>query len=657
MKFFCCLAILAISAILPARLHADDSAPSTCFDVKNYTLQARLTPDESKTVAGRMDVTFRWRSIADSNAFCFHLKDLSMDSVLFHGTKLTGISVHNDITDSTMYSVDDKSILSVKDTSIDITLSIYYHGKMTNESFGGVHYDNNMLYSLGVGFYYKYVSAARHWMPCFDKPSDKAQFKAYYVIPKSYGYTCVSNGLEKNLDIEPDEALKFSPDNDTCFVWETKIPTATYLMTFTIGRLDRINFGTGMLPMAVYTDTSLVDASKYAYKRLPEMVEAFEKKLSPFPFEKVGYVNTNVGSMEHQTMINLASDVIKDYYKRKDTISTTIAHELAHQWFGDLVTPYDFKDAWLNESFATFCEALWAESIGGRKLYLATLGNHKAFYLNSILPNEGALPLYDFPRTPPSSNYPATIYYKGSAVLGLLRYQAGDEAFFGALRSYLGKHGFANVCTRDIKNELEAAGGKSLDDFFNEWIYRPGVPSIKVTVCYDYNSGRMNATALNISQIQQTEYGIYTNLPLEIDFAGADSTKSALFVINSKDTLITLSPAIEFTKVNLNESAEFVAPYPAYLFWSKNDVIESKAKGEYSIYPCPADKMLTIANLPEGEQATIDIIDPKGSVVRTIYSNGTGELTADCSEISTGAYFALIRTKYGLLSKPIIVWH
>jgi aminopeptidase N len=245
---------------------------------------------------------------------------------------------------------------------------MYYHGTMTSEGgsndWGGVHYSNGILYAMGVGFFNDYVSCTRHWMPSFDLPSDKALYTGTFIVPDSL--MAISNGkLLSKVD---------TLGNMRKYTWTLgEDVAATYLLTFAIGKFAEVEIPSeGKPPVKVYMydNQTAIDAGNIAFKLVPEMIKAFEKFFSyDYPFETMGYYGASKGAMEHQTLVTMSQSQINGVGKTNDTMYTTAAHELGHQWFDDLVTPYDFRDAWLNEGFATFTEYVWIESKLGKEKY------------------------------------------------------------------------------------------------------------------------------------------------------------------------------------------------------------------------------------------------------------------------------------------------
>lgn len=486
---------------LATRVNPLDSIPQP-FDVLHYDVTMDLTAAPEKSTSGVCRTTLVWNANDFLYQYVFHLRDLIVDSVLYNGTKIEHTTMDSPTDSSYRHVIYPTSTPSAGDTA---TVTVYYHGTMTDEfgpgTWGGVSSGFGILYAMGVGFSNNYVSTTQHWFPCYDHPLDKATFTGHFLVKPEM--MVASNGLLTNKAEQQ--------DGNVLYTWDHIYPAATYLLTFAVGPYAEINIGTAELPMLLYALPGDTLLTKQSFKKLPQMVAGFAERFGPYPFEKVGYVNTPQGAMEHQTMISFPTSSSR----RGDSLNIIGAHELAHQWFGDLVSPVDFRHAWLNESFATFCESIWLEELGNFTAYLASQEGKLQTYINQVAPREGIIPLYDFPRAAPSSNYPVTIYEKGALVVGMLRFELGDSLFYAAMREYLGRYAYGNATTEDLLAVCEEVSGKELDWFFDQWVRRSGWPKLAIEMI---GADGQKSARVKIRQVQDPDFGVFTNLPIEIGF-------------------------------------------------------------------------------------------------------------------------------------------
>jgi aminopeptidase N len=514
---------------------------------------------------------------------------------------------------------------------------------MTNaDDFGGVFSDNGVLYAVGVGFRNNYVGTTQHWLACYDHPSDKATFDFNFITPRNL--TVASNGI---LDRVADTTI--DGGNYKITRWVSSSPIATYLMTFACSDYVSLNFAGSDYPAVVYCKPEDSSACRFVFKKVTDMVNGFERYYGKYPFAKVGYVITPLsgGAMEHQTMITMNSSYINKLYSHKDTMNMTAAHELSHQWFGDAVTPFDFRDAWFNEGFATFSEGIWHEINLGFKRYLDFISERVNQYVNIFSGYEGVLSLYDFSRVPPSSNYPITIYYKGAAVVALLRYELGDEVFFGALKKLISQSNYGNISAKSLQEFLEEYSKKDLDWFFKQWIYGKGYPVLNVTTFKsESNAEGYYKAEIHIKQVQSDEWGTYTHLPVNFTFADINGNRvSKTLVMNSREQVFYLDSLPDFHSplINRGDSVRTLLKIEHTVTSVERNVNDLDVK----IYPNPANNTIYVdfAELPDIK--SIQVINLNGRILKQFPSEvlpKIGLLKIGLENLSSGLYFLQVET-------------
>lgn len=564
-----------------------DYAPQP-FDVLRYDADLDLTDAPARTMSGRCRITIHWRRNPAEGPFIFHLRmtDLVIDSAYYDALPVTPTEVGDAASATYRFEIAAPESAREGDTAV---VTIGYRGTMTDEHgpgrWGGVSSGGGVLYAMGVGFSNNYVSATQHWIPCYDHPSDKAAFTGRFTVPA--GMTVASNGLLTGHS---------AADTTETYVWRTDIPTATYLLTFAVSGYATLDLGTPQLPMVLYAQPPDTALTRQSFTLLPRMVEGFVKRFGAYPFEKVGYVNTPQGAMEHQTMVSFP----RSLSRTGDSLNTTGAHELAHQWFGDLVTPLDFRHAWLNESFATFCESVWMEELGDFTTYLASQEGKLNDYLGQTAPREGILPLYDFPRESPSSNYPATIYDKGAVVVGMLRYELGDETFFAAMRTFLDRYAYKNAGTDSLIAVCEEVSGRELDWFFDQWVRRSGWPILHIDVTRMPGTG---GGTVRIRQVQLPQYGTFRNVPVEIGFLTASGIEYRVLRPDEADQEFSVTLDEPFDDVIVNRGPSLRALLEVRdLITLGADGNETEKKGvRYHVAPNPLRPPAQVTIDREGE--------------------------------------------------------
>lgn len=613
------------------------------FDVLKYDLEFNIIDFNKKLVNGINTITLYWKDNDTTNKFFFMLEDLSVDSIFYDGIKVDySLNYPNN------YFLRHFSInrINSKDTTL---IKIYYSGNMTNErgnfNWGGVHIENNVLYNLGVSFSEPQISAAKFWMPCYDHPSDKALFEGKFTIKDSSisknNYYTVSNGLLAFQQITEDARIdKFIQS----------FPSATYLLNFAISEFfEYKNYSKDSLLIVAYSSKSDSNFTKLFYQNVEEMKNCFEYYFTPYPFEKIGYVNAEKGAMEHQTLITMPRRTVVNSAQGGNYYNTTAAHELAHSWFGNSVTPSDFRDVWFNEAFATFCEALWQQYLLDNKLtpytvpFSSKIYQDWMYYLNNSIPLDDIISLYNFKKYDSLtnnikievSNYPTTIYYKGSVIVQLLMYELGMDNFFDATKQILNKYKYGNINTLQIKNEYEKASGKNLDLFFNQWIYQAGFPILDIK--YEVLD---NQVKLYIEQVQDTAiYGSYTDILLPVNYVINDRNNLRYYKINDKYQVIvdTLYDTSKLDYIQINSRFGWISPIQ-YKLSKITNIIEKNT----TLRVIETTNNIIIQNIPNSNLNYCQVYDIFGNLINADIIRYHNDIIINKSNLVTGNYFVRI---------------
>ncbi len=627
---FCVIVCASVSSAQMPPISSPTEYRQQPFDVIDYDLSLTIRDLENRQVEGWCAMRIEWTQPIAEPAFPFHLRYLRVDSVLLQGIRLTVHEHGIPDLDTFHYRAVLPSAVEAGDTTI---LTVFYQGTMNSEEgdqpWGGVHYQDSVLYALGVGFRNPAVSATSHWMPCYDHPSDKARFRCTMRVEGNSnawvwaGRNAVASvGVLRTVD---------TTENIASFQWEETHPTATYLYTFAAGPLVKLVLPTSnTTPIEVYSLARDTAASSVAYRLVPRMTNVFSDLYGDYPFHKVGYVNTTRGAMEHQTLISFPISIVN----RRDTINTTAAHELAHQWFGDLVSPLDFRHAWLTESFATYSEAAWVENVLGWNIYLASLLNGARAYQLRISQSEGVFPLFNFPRAAPSSNYPETIYRKGANVLAMARTLAGTEAFYSALRQYLTNHQYGTATTSDMQAALRAALGFRTDAFFNEWVYGIGWPKLRVT--FTHSGSTWQATITQVQNEEHQDWPIFTTLPLNITYTHPTTGKpvDTVIVMEGAQLSLDIADSRGFSIDGGTKSRSLAQVLSTTSVQHHRDQTIS-----VNLRPHPVTDSFSIDRMPFDRLASVQIVDLDGRTVQQFSMDAdVASKTVDVSSIPSGAY-------------------
>ncbi|MCA8910395.1 MAG: HEAT repeat domain-containing protein, partial [Planctomycetes bacterium] len=350
---------------------------------------------------------------------------------------------------------------------------------------------------------------SRYWYPCFDYPNEKATSEVIARVPK--GMTSLSNGARINVEDKGDFELHH---------WKHDVPHVAYLVMLVIGDYKKISKEWDGIPVDYYVPPGREADGERSFGRTPEMVKFFSEKTGVrYPYAKYAQITAEdfiFGGMENTTATLQTALTLHDERAALDFSSDPLnSHELAHQWFGDYVTCRDWSHAWLNESFATYFEAMWQEHAYGDdefEYYLdadwrAYLAEDRGAYRRAIQTNVYVEPLDLFDRH---------LYQKGAVILHHLRKQLGDRLWWKVINHYLNKHGGGSVITQDFASAVEEVTGKNYDWFFSQWIYGGGHPDFKLKARWDEKTGSLEYSILQ--KQKQDELTAIFRTPVSVRF-------------------------------------------------------------------------------------------------------------------------------------------
>lgn len=367
---------------------------------------------------------------------------------------------------------------------------------------------------------------ARHWYPCFDSPNEKFTSEVTCHVPD--GMTVVSNGRLLSQEKSPATGL-------VAYHWSQEKPHANYLITLVAGFFKKLEDKSGEVPLGFYTPPSEINEAASSFKDTKDMVAFFEKEIGvPYPWAKYDQVCVNdfvAGGMENTSATTLTDGTL--FTEVTENIRSSeglISHELAHQWFGDLVTCKDWSHIWLNEGFATYYESLYDAHKHGRDAMLYELYG-RARQIVGMTGDTNAIVrrTYDNPR----DMFGYLSYPKGSWVLHMLRSQLGEDLYRRCIKTYLEEHQYGAVVTEDLRAAIEKLSGRSFDQFFDQWLYHAHHPELEVGYSWDENA---KLARVSIRQAQKLDANVLLfNFPLTVRFKGPFGTVDRPIQVTRKE--------------------------------------------------------------------------------------------------------------------------
>ncbi len=502
---------IACCSICAAFSNSDQSN----FDVYYYEINISINPS-NETIDG--SVSAKAISMIDN------LTQVKLD--LYQNLSVTAVTgncagyIHNN--DSLLINLDRGYN---KNESFGVT--IFYNGKPSlSPGFNPMTFDRSRsvatISSESCPYY------ARYWWPCKDRSDDKPDSMDLKITVPS-NLTVAANGAL----IE----IKDNGDGTKTFHWQIRNPIATYLVSFTISNYQIIedNYVNAEDTLSImhfvypeHYDKALID-----FNNLNNMIQILESYYGKYPYynekygvaEYVGYW----GGMEYQTLV-----CVQPYYITGNHLNDDLfVHELAHQWWGDCVTPRDFHHSWISEGFATFSEALYFGHLDGQQRYHSYMMNE-----NDALDSKGIMYRHDISE--PNQVYAGIVYYKGAWVLHMLRHVVGESNFWAGLREYRDRFEYDSATTEDLQYAFEQIIGDSLGWFFHQWVYEPNYPQYAYAWHQEFRDGQHKLYAF-IRQ-DQTDAPLF-KMPIDLTITTAASeTTFTIMVADSLERFKFVSP-------------------------------------------------------------------------------------------------------------------
>lgn len=452
MNLYRCMLTFALLMTVGGRLAAQTA---DSVDVLHYDITLDLS---QRPVRG--DATLTLRLLQPCNTIALDYV-LGIDSVAVDGSVVAGA---------------DLAALPMASHSVDDTVTVrvwyYTYGYVESGGWGGLHVDNDMTYNLGVGFDDDPHIMGRAWFPCRDNFYDKATYTLNVTTKAGWTAECGGSCQNRSVDVGNKEHSQ----------WHISQPTPTYLVSVSQANwkrvYDTVTSVYGDYPATygyLYPSQSQVQA---AFAQLDSVMPMFERCFGPYRWGRIGYIATAKGSMEHVNNIALARQALTS---SEEFAKTTIAHELGHAWFGNLVTCLTAGDMWINEGGASFTSEVGMEAYMGRAWSDDYYQRNLESVLRTAHVNDGGhyRPLHGVPHR---YTYGRTSYDKGWMVWHSLRGYLGEERFYAALRQLMERCAFGNVDASALRDSLSLYSGVDLTPFFAFHVFSPGFVDYDVDV-------------------------------------------------------------------------------------------------------------------------------------------------------------------------------
>lgn len=552
----------------PSSVMADDQ-----YDVTYYLLDVTITATP-QYISGRVVMNAKMTAGTVDSIRLDLMRVLTVDSVFIDGTRAAFRQ------DAESFIIHLNRTYSAGE---NFSAEIFYQGVPGSSGFGSFEFSTHGSPAVPWIWSLSEPDGAKDWWPCKDHPSDKAD-SADVIVTCDAQFKVGSNGrLVSVVD---------NGNGTKTHHWHESYPITTYLISVAISNYSEVDYWfkyspADSMPVINYVLPEHVASAQTNLPKIVNMIGIYSNLFGLYPFinEKYGHSDFGWGGgMEHQTMTSVIS---YDEY--------LIVHELAHQWFGDMITCRTWPDIWLNEGFATYCEALYAEQRYGKTSYWSQINSDGVGALNAV----GTISVADTADV----NYlfdGNLVYSKGAFVLHMLRHVIGDSAFFHSMAAYAGdaRLRFSTASTQDFRSVCESVSGMDLGWFFNEWIHGENYPRYSMTCTAVTNAaGTSCAVSSTISQSTGTSNPSLFTMPVDLRYTATGWDTTVTFRDTVQNQIFTVTLPFTPKKIQIDAGNWILKAIDSVNYVSIPDTvdfgsvilslkkIDTIAVGNYGFYP------------------------------------------------------------------------
>jgi len=626
-KYSCSEGKIALNKNLFSFDEAKYQKSSFKYDVKYYRLELLFENLNNKYIQGEVTTHFEVKS-DNFNQISFDLADnLTVDSVIFRENKISSFSLAND-------ELTINFPITITNGILD-SISVFYQGVPDpTGGFGSFEQTSHGTSNTPIIWTLSEPYGAKDWWPCKQSLNDKADSIDVFVTNQET-YKAASNGLLISETL--DAGMKTAH-------WKHRHPITAYLVAVAVTNYsnysDNVTLNTGEnVEVLNYVFPEDLTSAQANTPNVLDVIQLYSDLFLPYPYhdEKYGHAQFRWGGgMEHQTMsfmVNFGHGLM--------------AHELAHQWFGDFVTCGSWEHIWLNEGFATYLDGMTHEhNLNDDGV---SFDDWKAGKINHVTTYDDGSVWVDDTTNVWRIFSSRLSYSKGAMVLHMLRKKVGDDNFFQGIRNYLTDEDVANgyALTSDLQLHLEETYGSSLQEFFDDWFYGEGYPNY--TIYYSQNQSGL--LTVNINQTQSHSSVSFFEMPVPIKFSGVSKDTTIWFnnVINGEQFTVNLDFAV--TSAELDPNNDIISKGSAIL---KVDTLHDGAKVYLS--PNPTKDKITVVFLEKIMPKKIVISDNKGKIVKSFAANNNSSYRFEFNieDLAEGLYFISFTQEDKTVTKKFI---
>ncbi|MFN4123604.1 MAG: M1 family aminopeptidase [Flavobacteriales bacterium] len=519
-------------------------------------------PPSVQAIIANTEVTFQTK-VSGVQSVTLDLESLTVDSVIYNGQNLNFTHVNGKL------HIPLSNPLSI---GTEFAVNVYYRGAPQQDptGFGGFYWLQGYAFNLGVSLTDIPHPYGRAWFPCFDNFITRS---TYTLTVKTHGnQTSVCGGLLVEEILENNQMIRR---------WEIYQPIPTYLVSIAVGPYVFVettyqSISGEAIPVMLAAAASDTTNMKSSFSNLEAYFHRMEENFGPYLWDRVGYVLVpfNSGAMEHA--MNIAFPRIAA--NGQLTFQGVMAHEMAHNWFGNLATCRVAEEMYLNEGFAVYGEFLFNEWLQGQEAYrTAVRNNHRSMLRFAHVKDEGYWPLSNVPQ---EYTYGDHSYRKGADIIHTLRTYMGDEPFFEGLRYFLENNIYKDVTSDTLQHYLELSSGQNLSDFFDYWIHQKGWTHFGIDSMQVTPSGNQFNVRVFYQQKLVAGENYFQNVPMQLSFLRDD------FSVNNSQVMLS----------GQFGTLEVTVPFqPVHAFFNRDEKISMAVTADERVFRSTASQNLSNA--------------------------------------------------------------
>lgn len=598
---------------------------SDTFDIVNYRIKLDVTNFTTKVLVGQCNIDFSPK-MENLDYIVFDLLKMNVDSVLFD-SKLINYTYN-----SPFLKIKFDSTLNVNDT---LQVSVFYHGVSVIDpsGFGGFYFEKGYAYNLGIGLSSIPHNYGRAWFPCFDNFVERSTYDLDIITKPEHSAYCVGERIGIDTLTNKNKIYHFR--------MEKQIPT--YLVGVSVSDYTDVNWDfegeEREFPIQLVCNPNDVNNMKKSMAYIPFAIEALEKWFGPYQWSRVGYVLTSHGAMEHPT--NVAFPDFLGKGGNPENAMSTMSHELAHHWWGDITTLTTAYDMWIKEGNSEYGHHLFIEHFYGKERFKQVIKSNQLNILTKAHTDDDGF--WALSGMPMNHTYGTTTYNKGASVMHNLRTYMGDSLFKQGMRSILEKYRYNHLDAAQFKKQLEDNTGLDLSCFFNDWIYAPGFNAFEIDSIKTTSVGNEFESEVFIEQKLYHAPHYHCNVPLEITFYKNRFEKESRVITVSERFSVNkvILPFIpEFWRINESQNLNIGQLDEVLLLEPNSRKVSKYGKITFETTINQADTIFLIAEHVWGAPDSIKNINDyiRINLSDSHYWSITGEIPEDNDMVATFYY-------------------